>query len=365
VIVRAPVAVVYQALEPPSFGDLRKPMKPGGYSDSGADIAAALCRAGVAVVTPRDEPDPADALQWVFPDTDAGITTALARGACVVWANTVLFAAHPLARLRNGVRIVGPPPADAERLDDKWSTNELLRAHGLAVTHSATVGRRPDAMLDPDRLGAERLRAAGLAFPLVVKPVRGRGSDGVRKLDGPRELGAALAELLPRDGVAPYGDRLILEEFLAGEEVTITVMPPGEYELGGRAVTRSRAWALPPVARFNHVDGVAPYNGTVAVVRNSRAISPRERAAPALRRAVERCEAAGALVGARAPIRIDCRAGADGEYRLFDLNVKPNLTGPGRPGRGDADSLISIAARGIGWTYTDLLLNVLAQAWRP
>ena len=53
----------------------------------------------------------------------------------------------------------------------------------------------------------------------------------------------------------------------------------------------------------------------------------------------------------------------DGKYYLFDLNMKPNLTGPGRPDRDNRDSLIAMAARAAGWSYTDLLLNMLAQSW--
>jgi len=52
----------------------------------------------------------------------------------------------------------------------------------------------------------------------------------------------------------------------------------------------------------------------------------------------------------------------EGIGRLFDLNMKPNMTGAGRPGRDDQDSLTMIAAREIGWSYEDLLLNMLNNA---
>ncbi|PNP81819.1 hypothetical protein FNYG_04845 [Fusarium nygamai] len=45
----------------------------------------------------------------------------------------------------------------------------------------------------------------------------------------------------------------MVEEYLAGEEATVTVMPPTSR--GGSY------WALPVVTRFNHIHGVAPYNG--------------------------------------------------------------------------------------------------------
>jgi len=62
-------------------------------------------------------------------------------------------------------------------------------------------------------------------------------------------------------------------------------------------------------------------------------------------------------------MRIDCRQNEQGRYLLFDINAKPNNTGAGRPGRDDQDSLMMIAARAIGWTYTDFLLASLRGAW--
>lgn len=53
-------------------------------------------------------------------------------------------------------------------------------------------------------------------------------------------------------------------------------------------------------------------------------------------------------------------ADAEGVFRLFDLNMKPNMTGPGRPGRGDQDCLSALAARAEASTYADLLLAMLA-----
>jgi len=74
--------------------------------------------------------------------------------------------------------------------------------------------------------------------------------------------------------------------------------------------------------------------------------------------------AAAALVDARTAIRIDCRADRHGLFKLFDLNMKPNMTGPGRPGREDQDCLSAIAARASGWSYVDLLQAMLAAKWR-
>src|SRR5262245_13406124 len=125
------IAVVYQAQQPPPVNGIIKPMKPGGYADSGADIAYALRLAGIAVVTPALTPDVNIDLDWVFEDTEIGIQRSLDRGANCIWLNTVLYATHPiLAFLRRGIAVVGQDPTNVERYDDKLYTNRLLHDAG-------------------------------------------------------------------------------------------------------------------------------------------------------------------------------------------------------------------------------------------
>ena len=359
------IAVLYQCIAPPLLDGVRKPMKPGGYRDSGADIACILREAGVPIVTPVARPDPTRDLDWVFPDTEDGIARALAAGATALWANTILFHGHPLEALRDrDLRIIGQQPAAVHEFDDKWHTNRRLAAQGLPVTPALLLSLAGLETLSPGTLAAH-----GLALPCVIKPVRGRGSEGVAKVDTLDDLRAGAAALLGAtvvvDGVSGprYGTSCMVEPFLPGQEITVTVMPPGTYRIDGGGQTLESCWCLPPVARFNHQDGIAPYNGIVAVMHNSRLLSPAEQTEPRYREVLACCARAGTLVGARAPIRVDFRADRDGRFVLFDLNMKPNMTGAGRVGREDQDSLTAIAARAIGWSYLDLLLAMAAQAW--
>jgi D-alanine-D-alanine ligase-like ATP-grasp enzyme len=198
---------------------------------------------------------------------------------------------------------------------------------------------------------------------VVLKPIRGRGSAGVELLPDAAHLASRLQEVLATGG---FGNAVLVEQFLAGQEITITVMPPGHYLLDGQEQVQPQYWSLPPVRRFNHQAGIAPYNGTVAVTENSAVLQEAELASPAVRQVMQQCATAAQLVGAKAPIRIDCRQQmAGGEYFLFDLNMKPNMTGAARPGRENQDSLSTLAARAIGWSYPDLLLAILRQAWSP
>lgn len=365
-----PVGVLYQVTSPPIIDDVVKPPKPGGYSDSGADLAFALRSAGVSVVTSSAAPDPRNNFDWVFPDTDAGIEAALQAGARILWANTVLFADHPLTRLPSAIRIVGQAPETVQRYDDKWMTRALLEENGLPVPKTLLVSS--DVRIDTyclEELTTRFLAEQGLAFPLILKPVRGRGSQGVVRVHTMEELqweadALCRASFSDANGTHPlYGSRFLVEEYLPGEEITITIMPPGKYRSAGEFREIHEHWALPVIRRFHHQKGIAPYSGVVAVMENSAALTAEESEKEEIRAIVAACCLAGRLIAARAPIRIDCRQHADRHFSIFDLNLKPNMTGAGRPGRDGQDSLTAMAARSMGWSFPELVENIAAQAW--
>lgn len=148
-------------------------------------------------------------------------------------------------------------------------------------------------------------------YPVVAKPVRGRGSHGVKvchDLTGLKDHLDALFQESPT---------VLVEEYLAGEEATITVMAPSRE--------RREYWSLPPVTRFNHLDGIAPYNGVVAVTANSRMVTQSELDVDSSYHAImDECRNAAELIQAKAPIRIDVRRFSPGsKFALFDINMKP------------------------------------------
>jgi hypothetical protein len=340
------IAILYQALEPPVIDGARKEAKPGGYSDSGADIGVALRAAGCTLATPVADPNPTKVFDWVWPDTGEGIAAALAAGATLLWANTVVFDGHPIEDASRKAWIVGPDPQAMQAIDDKAATNAQLLAAGLPVARSWLIDG--DGDLDA------QLAPFADNLPLVVKPLRGRGSQGVGIARSPEQLAAQVGDLAQS---RRFGAAIMLEQFLPGQEITTTVMP---------AASRAgeiAPFALPPVRRFDQVDDVAPYNGDVPVSRNSAAMTPEQCADPAIVAVTQACEQAAALLEIRSPMRIDCRADASGTYFLFDVNAKPNLTGAGRQGREDEDSLSTIAAAAIGWSYSDFLVATARGAW--
>ena len=175
-----------------------------------------------------------------------------------------------------------------------------------------------------------------------------------------KELFQLINELIDSN---KYGKEVYIEEYLSGQEITITVMPPGKYIFQNKEERIHSYWSLPAIKRFNHQNGIAPYNGTVAVIENSSILSYDELQQDEIKIISEQCGKAAKIIKAKAPIRIDCRANDKGDYFIFDLNMKPNMTGPSRSHRKDQDSLTSLAARKIGWNYEDLLINILEQKW--
>lgn len=155
------IAILYQCHSPPPKAGIKKPMKLGGYSDSGADIAFELLQNNFNVITPAEKPNPTNDRDWVFPDTKNGIESALKKGAQIFWLNTVLYQHHPIENYINkGLEIVGQTPELVDVFDDKMFTNNLLKANNIPIPKNKLI------TLDSNDLSLE--------YPLVLKPIRGR-----------------------------------------------------------------------------------------------------------------------------------------------------------------------------------------------
>lgn len=204
--------------------------------------------------------------------------------------------------------------------------NDELRRHGgLTLPKSWTINDPRSTKDDPTAVQQALNNVLATIqesdYPIVAKPVRGRGSHGVKICRNSTELSEHVAQLLDES------PRVLLEEYLNGEEGTITIMPPSQQPAPGSEWSDRYAshWALPPVTRFNHVDGIAPYSGKVAVTVNSRAVSSAEvEADPAYSTIMRECEKVGSLLQTAAPLRIDIRRfGPNSNFALFDINMKP------------------------------------------
>ncbi len=112
-----------------------------------------------------------------------------------------------LARLceRQGVVFIGPTAAQIEAVGDKLRARAEAQAADVPVVPGGAVGSLAEA---------ETL-ARAIGVPLLLKAVGGGGGRGMRRVDRPDELPAAL-ELAASEAGAAFGDaRIYLERFVA------------------------------------------------------------------------------------------------------------------------------------------------------
>ena len=111
------------------------------------------------------------------------------------------------------VPVVAPRPDLVDVALDKYRTH----------THLADTGHNvPRTWLATERDAVDRS-----AFPLLVKPRRGRGSRGIERVDGPDELTAHLA------ATEYAASSLLLQEFVSGTEYTTSVVATRDDRLLG------------------------------------------------------------------------------------------------------------------------------------
>ncbi|MFF7812613.1 ATP-grasp domain-containing protein [Streptomyces sp. NPDC007945] len=137
---------------------------------------------------------------------------------------------EPLAPLAASVADVlglpGHPPGAAAVVRDRRRTAQILLAHGvpgprtLAVRFSGTA--------------ETRRRAAGLAYPVVVRPAESPGASGAAVVRNARELPEAVERVLerrgdPARGTAPVPVALV-QEYLEGTEYRVeSVLRAGRF----------------------------------------------------------------------------------------------------------------------------------------
>jgi predicted ATP-grasp superfamily ATP-dependent carboligase len=187
---------------------------------------------------------------------------------------------------RAGARLVGSGPAAIRRAADKAGLSR--RFSRRRVPHPSTRSVASDAE------GLEAARALG--FPVVVKPARGAGSQGVRLARTPAGLRRAM-RLARRPG-----DPILVQRFVPGRAASVSLLCDGSRALP-IAVNAQTMLSSPP---FSYRGGLTPLDHPLA-----------RRAAVVARRA---CAAIGGLRGF---VGVDVVLGASG---AVVIEVNPRLT---------------------------------------
>jgi len=111
-----------------------------------------------------------------------------------------------------GLTWIGPPADAIELMGDKIRAKQTVAAAGVPVVPGTDGTGAGDTALTDDQLLAA---ADGIGFPVLVKPSAGGGGKGMRRVDQPADLPAALAAAR-REAAGAFGDdTLLLERWVA------------------------------------------------------------------------------------------------------------------------------------------------------
>ena len=230
-----------------------------------------------------------------------------------------------------GVPYVGSPAAACRLAWDKPAAKSVVRAAGaatpdwVALPHSTFRELGAGAVLD--------LMVARLGLPLIVKPASGGSALGVQKIDRVEELPAAMVSCFA------YGDTVMVERYVEGTELAISVVDLGEGPQALPAVEISPASGVfDYTARYT--PGLTEYHAPARVSHDV--------AARAAALAVRVHEA----LGLADLSRTDAIVSPDGAVHFLEVNVSPGLT---------ETSMFPMSVEAAGYELGEVLAGLLSR----
>lgn len=230
-----------------------------------------------------------------------------------------------------GVPYVGSPAAACRLAWDKPAAKSVVRSAGLAtpdwvaLPHSTFRELGAGAVLD--------LIVARLGLPLMVKPASGGSALGAQKVSRVEDLPASMVSCFA------YGDTVLVERFVDGVELALSVVDLGE---GPEAL---------PAVEIAPESGVFDYTARYTPGLTEYHSPARVDDAVAQRAAALAVRVHDAL-GLADVSRTDAIVTPDGEVHFLEVNVSPGLT---------ETSMFPMAVEAAGYELGDVLARLLAR----
>ncbi|WP_027351455.1 phosphoribosylamine--glycine ligase [Halotalea alkalilenta] len=127
---------------------------------------------------------------------------------------------------REGLKIFGPSAKAAQLEGSKSFTKDFLARHAIPTAEYRTFTEVGEALAYLDALAVE-----GRAAPIVVKADGLAAGKGVVVATTEQEARAAVRDMLEANAFGDAGARVVIEEFLDGEEASFIVMVDGDKVL--------------------------------------------------------------------------------------------------------------------------------------
>lgn len=230
-----------------------------------------------------------------------------------------------------GVPYVGSPAAACRLAWDKPAAKSVVRSAGVttpdwvALPHSTFRELGAGAVLD--------LIVARLGLPLMVKPASGGSALGAQKVARVEDLPAAMVSCFA------YGDTVMVERFVEGVELALSVVDLGDGPEALPAVEIE-----PESGVFDYTSRYTP--GLTEYYTPARIDDDVAARAAALAVQVHR------VLGLADLSRTDAIISADGGVHFLEVNVSPGLT---------ETSMFPMAVEAAGHDLGDVLARLLAR----
>ena len=231
-----------------------------------------------------------------------------------------------------GVPYVGSDAAACRMAWDKPTAKTIVHAAGLAtpawVALPHSTFRELGAAMVLDRI-VERF-----GLPLMVKPAQGGSALGARVIRSATELPAAMVSCLS------YGDTVLLEPYVEGVEVSVSVV-----ELGAGPVALPAVEIVPTSGVFDYA---ARYTAGMTTYH-----TPARLPSAAAEAVAEAAVRAHEELGLRDVSRTDAIVTADGVVQFLEVNVSPGMT---------ATSLLPMSIEAAGLELGEVFATLLERA---
>lgn len=231
-----------------------------------------------------------------------------------------------------GIPFPGTASHDCRFAWDKATAKSLLRRNGFQTPDWFTLSH--STFRDLGAASLIDLLIATLGLPLALKPHQGGSALGTNVVRSAGELPAALVSSFA------YGEVVLVEQFVTGREIAVTVIDDGS---GPRAL---------PAVEVSFPGDVFDYDARyTAGMTNYH--TPARLGAAEQQAAAELAVAAHRILGLRDVSRTDAIVDADGAVQFLEVNVSPGLT---------ETSLLPIAVEAAGESLGGLYSRLIEQA---
>ncbi len=219
---------------------------------------------------------------------------------------------------------------------DKQLTKLVLVQHGIPTPRWQYVED-----------GAQ-LQVNALRYPVIVKPNFEGSSKGITQ-DSVVEDPVRLHEVV-RESLSRYPAGLLVEEFIAGRDVTVPFLEAAAPERGG--VLQPVEYLIDPAAGAGRRYAIYDYDLKTRLERYVTVRAPAKVKRSQAERILDLCGRVYRQLGIRDLGRIDLRLGEDGSVHFLEINALPSL----EPGAG----IYSAAA--LEGLHADAVLGAVIQS---